>query len=37
MGPPKAFVPTGVVAAPHGVIYVTSDADHTVLKIIPTA
>jgi sugar lactone lactonase YvrE len=35
MGPPKTFMPTGVLAGDHGIIYVTADITHTVLKISP--
>jgi sugar lactone lactonase YvrE len=35
MGPPKTFLPTGVLAGKNGVIYVTADMTHTVLKISP--
>jgi hypothetical protein len=35
MGPPKTFLPTGVIAAADGRIFVTSDVDHTVLRITP--
>jgi len=33
MGPPKTFLPTGVTVGGDGAIYVTSDINHTVLKI----
>jgi sugar lactone lactonase YvrE len=36
MGPPKTFLPTGVIVGKDGVIYVTADVTHTVLKLTPT-
>ena len=35
MGPPKTFIPTGVVVGADGRIFVTSDVNHTVLRITP--
>ena len=35
MGPPKTFLPTGVLVGKNGIIYVTADVTHTVLKITP--
>jgi len=35
MGPPKTFLPTGVFAGRDGIIYVTADVTHTVLKLSP--
>jgi len=35
MGPPKTFLPTGVLVGNDGIIYVTADVTHTVLKITP--
>lgn len=35
MGPPKTFLPTGVHVGKNGIIYVTADVTHTVLKISP--
>ena len=37
MGPPKTFLPTGVIVGTDGVIYVTADVSHTVLKLTPVA
>ena len=36
MGPPKTFLPTGVLVGRGGIIYVTTDIGHNVLKITPT-
>jgi hypothetical protein len=35
MGPPKTFLPTGVIVGKNGIIYVTADVSHTVLKLTP--
>jgi len=35
MGPPKTFLPTGVLVGDGGIIYVAADITHTVLKISP--
>ena len=35
MGPPKTFLPTGVIVGRDGIIYVTADVTHTVLKLSP--
>jgi len=35
MGPPKTFLPTGILVDQDGIIYVTADITHTVLKISP--
>jgi sugar lactone lactonase YvrE len=35
MGPPKTFLPTGVLVGDDGIIYVATDIAHTVLKITP--
>jgi DNA-binding beta-propeller fold protein YncE len=35
MGPPKTFLPTGVIVGKNGIIYVTADVTHTVLKLTP--
>ncbi len=35
MGPPKTFLPTGVLVGRGGIIYVTTDINHNVLKITP--
>jgi glucose/arabinose dehydrogenase len=35
MGPPKTFLPTGVLVGHDGIIYVATDMTHTVLKISP--
>ena len=35
MGPPKTFLPTGVMVGADGTLYVTADVTHTVLKISP--
>jgi len=35
MGPPKTFLPTGVLVGNGGIIYITTDIDHNVLKITP--
>jgi sugar lactone lactonase YvrE len=35
MGPPKSFLPTGVMVGDDGSIYVTADVTHTVLKLSP--
>jgi sugar lactone lactonase YvrE len=35
MGPPKTFLPTGVLVGQNGIIYVATDMTHTVLKISP--
>ncbi len=35
MGPPKTFLPTGVLVGEGGIIYVAADITHTVLKITP--
>jgi hypothetical protein len=37
MGPPKTFLPTGVIVGKNGIIYVTADVSHTVLKLSPVA
>jgi sugar lactone lactonase YvrE len=37
MGPPKTFLPTGVIVGKNGIIYVTADISHTVLKLTPVA
>jgi hypothetical protein len=35
MGPPKTFLPTGVIVGRNGTLYVTADITHTVLKLTP--
>jgi hypothetical protein len=37
MGPPKTFLPTGVIVGKDGIIYITADVTHTVLKLFPVA
>ncbi len=37
MGPPKTFLPTGVIVGADGIIYVTADVIHSVLKLTPVA
>jgi sugar lactone lactonase YvrE len=36
MGTAKTFLPTDVIVNPHGIIYLVSDIDHTVLKFTPS-